>query len=189
MRTLGLLAVVLTVLLMGLWTVAAGIMPTSRGNDRNIQILDDCDPADPAWSPTGGCSLKPHEGDVTNQEFGALLSSPLGLGGILIGHPSWRNSPSYLSTERGKSVRIENLGGRTHTFTNVANFGGGRVPPLNGSGTLAIAPECVPPLAVDLAPGDSVELKDLSEGLHLYQCCIHPWMRAAIRVGPKQNGK
>jgi hypothetical protein len=47
------------------------------GNDNNISVMDDCLPGDPGWNPTGGCTLKPHQGDVPQAEFFALLTSPL----------------------------------------------------------------------------------------------------------------
>lgn len=59
---------------------------------RQIAILDDCDSRDPAWAPTGGCLLR--EGAVAEAEFGLLLGSPLSLS--TVGHPAWRNEPSYL---------------------------------------------------------------------------------------------
>jgi hypothetical protein len=44
---------------------------------------------------------------------------------------SRRASPaSYVKVEAGETVVVTNTGGRTHTFTEVAQFGGGRVPPL-----------------------------------------------------------
>jgi plastocyanin len=179
------IAVMALLVLAGAWKLGGVIAVASdQSNDNNIAILDDCDPADPTWTPVGGCTLKPHQGDVSRAEFGQLLFSPLGGGpmGVLIGHPSWRNEPSYLSTEQGKTIRVKNEGGRPHTFTQVAQFGGGRVPPgLNGA--LVPAPECVATEpANDLLPGDRVEISELDPGLHKYQCCIHPWMRAAIRV-------
>jgi len=181
MRSVG-LTVLFLVIITGAWTLTDRALAGSKSNDARVAILDDCEPSDPAWTPSGGCSLKPQEGDVTNAEFGALLFSPLGPGGVLIGHPSWRNEPSYISTFFGRKIQVENLGGRTHTFTRVANFGGGRVPPLNGA--LAPAPECLAG-ALNLPPGAGVDLQGLGEGLHKFQCCIHPWMRAAIRVTPK----
>lgn len=163
----------------------AGDPSFSFGADEQFQaprvaILDACDPADPAWAPTGGCLLR--KGDVTNAEFGALLRSPLYTG--LVGHPAWRNEPSYLSVRDGMPIRVTNEGGRPHTFTRVAAFGGGRVPPLNVGVTPA--PECqVAPGANDptqVAPGDMLTVEDLPAGLHRFQCCFHPWMRASIRV-------
>jgi hypothetical protein len=79
---------------------------------------------------------------------------------------------------------VANLGGRLHTFTPVAQFGGGRVPPLNIG--LTVAPECAS-TAFDVAPGDRLELSGLSAGNHRYQCCIHPWMRAMVKVGYGQE--
>ena len=98
----------------------------------------------------------------------------------LIGHPSWRNEPSYLSVDSGKTVHVTNSGGRTHTFTEVANFGGGFVGVLNVGLTQAL--ECNPETVTQLLPGATDEVNGLAPGLHKFQCCIHPWMRAAIRV-------
>ncbi len=146
---------------------------------KRIVIRDDCDPDDPAWAPTGGCALR--EGDVNNAEFGDELASPLSL--AVIGHQAWRNDPPYLTIEEGEDVRVRNRGGRVHTFTEVAEFGGGKVPvpPLNLG--LTQAPEC--PASTNLPPGARLRLTDLSVGNHRFQCCIHPWMRAIIKVKPE----
>lgn len=153
-----------------------------NGNDNRIDIVDDCLPGDPAWDPTGGCTLKPHQGDVSALEFNALLRSPRTnpANAILIGHPSWRNEPAHLTVRPGKSVRVTNRGGRGHTLTKVAEFGGGRVPPLNIG--LTASPECAAGLTVDLPPGAATTIAIADPGLHKLQCCIHPWMRATIRV-------
>ena len=153
--------------------------PATADEDRNrkIAIRDDCDPDDPTWAPTGGCSLP--DGDVNRAEFNGELVSPLSLS--TIGHQAWRNEPSYLKIDTRDSVRVTNRGGRIHTFTEVANFGGGRVPPLNVG--LAPAPECAS--AVDVPPGGRVEITDLEPGNHRFQCCIHPWMRALVKVQEK----
>ena len=161
---------------------ASAVFSQSRSsgedNNRKIAMRDNCDPSDPLWAPTGGCSLR--DGDVSFAEFGAFLTSPLTIApnAHLVGHPAWRNEPSYLSIESGKSVRVSNEGGRAHTFTEVAQFGGGFVPQLNIG--LTPAPNCA--TAVPVEPGGSVELL-LGDGLHRFECCIHPWMRAAVRVG------
>jgi plastocyanin len=141
---------------------------------RFIAIRDDCDPNDPGWAPTGGCLLK--RGDVTLAEFNAELNSALAAS--VVGHQAWRNDPSYLKIESGKNVRVANEGGRVHTFTEVAQFGGGRVPPLSRG--LVPAPECAG--AMNIPPGERIEIDGLAPGNHRFQCCIHPWMRALIKV-------
>lgn len=150
--------------------------------DNRIVMMDNCLPGDPAWNPTGGCTQRPSLGDVSNEEFGRLLLSPLISG--LVGHPSWRNEPSHITTtSRGGPVRVTNRGGRAHTLTRVAEFGGGSVPPFNVGMTRA--PECPPtPDGVQdaLAPGESTTLTGLEPGLNKFQCCFHPWMRATVRV-------
>lgn len=143
---------------------------------REIAIRDDCDPRDPGWIPTGGCALR--RGDVTLAEFNGELDSPLAL--AVVGHQAWRNDPPYLEIETRRDVRVRNEGGRVHTFTKVANFGGGKVPSPALNEGLAMAPEC--PASVDLAPGGEMHVSGLAEGNHRFQCCIHPWMRALIKV-------
>lgn len=82
---------------------------------------------------------------------------------------------------------MTNDGGRDHTFTPVAQFGGGRVPPLNIG--LTAAPECLLPPGTPntedpyfLAPGGKLVLDGLTGGNHRFMCCIHPWMVALIKV-------
>jgi plastocyanin len=182
MRTLAIVGAAMT-LLVGFWAIGNfTAWAQVDGNDNNIAVVDDCLPGDPGWDPTGGCSLKPHQGDVSTAEFFSLLTSPLTNppNAFLIGHPSWRNDPSHLTTPRGKTVRVTNKGGRGHTFTEVANFGGGFVPQLNIG--LSQAPQCTPTGTIPLPPGATVTLTGLLPGLHKFQCCIHPWMRATIRV-------
>ncbi len=45
------------------------------------------------------------------------------------------------------------------------------------------APECENPAALTFVPyGGSQTLTGLEPGLYKFQCCIHPWMRGAVRV-------
>ena len=142
---------------------------------QKIDILDYCDPTDPAWAPTGGCALK--DGDVTFAEFNALLDSVLSPTTV-VGHPAWRFEPTFAETQPDDKLNVFNLGGRGHTFTEVAAFGGGFIPALSKG--LIMAPECAS--ATVIQPGTRVVLSGLSEGDHKFQCCIHPWMRAYIEV-------
>ena len=160
-------------------TASAALNSRDAHGSHQVAVLDDCDPNDPDWNATGGCVLR--GGVVTEDEFGVLLTSPRSLS--VVGHPAWRMEPSYLRVSAGTSVRISNDGGRAHTFTEVAQFGGGFVGLLNIG--LTQAPECVPtaPTVNALPPGEGLQLDNLTPGNHRYQCCIHPWMRALIKVG------
>jgi len=125
-----------TALTLGLWLLSLGATPEKlvAATSHDIQVTDDCDPnAD--WG-TNGCLRD--EGSVSRAEFGEFLLSPLA--SAVVGHPSWRNEPGYVTLDLGQKLKVKNTGGRTHTFTEVANFGGGRVPPLNVG--LTPAPEC-----------------------------------------------
>ena len=148
--------------------VVAGV--AAADGPRRISVLDDCDPTDPGWTPTGGCFLL--DGQVTFAQF--FAAAP-------IGHPAWRNDPSYMKIKADKNVQVINNGGRDHTFTAVADFGGGIVFPLNLPGQ-ATVPECGNFGSSLLTPGAELRLEDLQPGIHKYQCCFHPWMRAEIRV-------
>lgn len=194
-----------TKLVFGLAVLAAVVIaaPALRGQDddnddnagnRKILLVDDCDPADPNWAPVG-CLQE--DGDVTAAEFNAFLRSPLydnqapfGVepGLFLVGHPSWRNDPSHVVIEEGKRISVRNVGGRPHTFTEVAQFGGGLIPPLNVGfpppppppAGVGMAPACA--ASVRMEPGDRARLTASGEGIHRFQCCFHPWMRATVRV-------
>jgi len=184
------------IVLLGVAAVCVTARPANVEAHRDgasVALIDDCDPSDPAWAPVG-CLQK--RGDVTAAEFNAFLRSPLydndgdpasTAGQFLVGHPSWRNEPGHLVVEDGDRIRIANEGGRPHTFTKVAEFGGGRVPPLR-VGT-EMAPECAPPPVgttdpYQVNPGDKLKLKVSGEGIAKFQCCFHPWMRATVRVVP-----
>jgi len=171
--------IAVTLLVAGMATgslVAPWTKPVIADDDdvKKITLRDDCDPTDPLWNPTGGCKLE--KGDVNFMEFNGELSSPLSLS--VIGHQAWRIDPSYRKVEADETLRVRNAGGRTHTFTEVKNFGGGRVPPLNMG--LIMAEECK--TATNIPAGTSMQVSGLSVGNHRFQCCIHPWMRAIVKV-------
>jgi hypothetical protein len=167
-----------TALTLGLWLLSPGATPERlvAASSHHIQVTDDCDPnAD--WG-ANGCLRD--EGSVSRAEFGAFLLSPLA--SAVVGHPSWRNEPGYVTLDLGQKLKVKNTGGRTHTFTEVADFGGGRVPQLSFGLTPAL--ECA--ASADLLPGGRVDVADLGLGNHRFQCCIHPWMRAAVEVVPEE---
>ncbi len=164
------LALVVSICLMGTTMVVA--------DDKKVTILDACDPAT-FNAAIGDGTCVDVGGTVTFSEFISPNILPEG-------HPGWSNQPSYLKIKPGEKVKIMNKGGETHTFTKVAAFGGGFIPLLNSESPLA--PECVSPggapnpAVVFIPSGGKREVKGLHTGTHLFECCIHPWMRAAITV-------
>jgi plastocyanin len=168
---------------------AVALIATVAVAGSRVAVLDECDPATFNATPPVGPGLgticdENFNGDVTFAEFLSLLPP---------GHPAWRNEPSWLAVKSGKKVKVKNEGGEDHTFTEVAEFGGGYVPELNEPLGLTPVPECAggpanPAVASSfLEPGASVQVAGLDEGTHLFQCCIHPWMRAAIKVEEKRE--
>src|SRR5206468_3537377 len=97
----------------------------------------------------------------------------------------WQFVPSQLSIRIGEAITAVNEGGEVHSFTLVRAFGGGRVPAINtAAGNLVPAPECVNLPASELIPPAHtfVTAYPVVSGTNLYQCCIHPWMRAVVTV-------
>ena len=186
MQKLAILASGLAVLV-GLWVTGTKVTTAQvNSNNPNVALVDNCDPATfNASVGPGTCATTPHQHDTTFLEFIGLLFSPLA--NNVIGHPAWQFSPGYISVPAGHTVRATNAGGEGHTFTEVTAFGGGFLPFLNGvggpAGTVPLAPAAaclaLPGIVV---PGDTVQIEGLSPGVHKFQCCIHPWMRAVVDV-------
>ena len=101
------------------WMVTTVLNAQVRGADANVNMMDNCSEDDAGYNDFGGCpegapfpGSKSYTGDVSVAEFFALLFSPLAPGGQVIGHPSWRNEPSYLSIRAGQNLKVNNRGGR-----------------------------------------------------------------------------
>lgn len=140
----------------------------SGGSERLVTIFDACD--GPTFSAahiecdrTSGITLESFIGELTTHgSVGA-----------------WHFAPSMVNVSVGQTLLAVNRGGEGHTFTEVEHFGGGIIPLLNQlSGNPVPAPECAD--AAVIPPGGR-QTDDVDEdGTELYQCCIHPWMRAVV---------
>ena len=99
---------------------------------------------------------------------------------------NWDFEPDTLTVDEGTPITAVNQGGEPHTFTEVAHFGGGFIPPLNGGEDAA--PECsagfssVAVARTRILQGSQLQVTGLSKGVHNFQCCIHPWMRMTVVV-------
>jgi hypothetical protein len=102
----------------------------------------------------------------------------------------WRFQPNHIELDRGATLTAVNEGGEVHTFTRVAKFGGGVIPLLNTlSGNPDVAPECTTLEADDMvAPGATYTAELNTDKLQHFQCCIHPWMRADVRLKHGDHG-
>jgi plastocyanin len=98
------------------------------------------------------------------------------------GHPDpkWDFEPDNLTVDEGTPIIAVNQGGEPHTFTEVAQFGGGFIPPLNDGQTAAR--ECalgfssVAVARTRILQGSQLQFTGLSKGEH------HPWMRMTVVV-------
>jgi len=172
--------------------IAAAVFADSS---ERFRIRDECDPATfNADPPTGpGLGVICDEAAGGNETFADFIAE---ITATQQAH-HWRFQPDRTHLDRGESTSIESVGGETHTFTRVANFGGGVVPGLNDlSGAGPTVPECgspatgpLPPSPTNFivqaltdVPGPTAGSAALPRGTTKWQCCIHPWMRSTITV-------
>jgi len=155
---------------------AAAATLTADDGVRTVQIRDDCDPATFNADPPAGPGLGVicgGDGDTTFGDFIAELQATQTA-------EKWRFNPTSTDDTR---LMARNRGGETHTFTPVANFGGGIIPGLNAlSGNPVEAPECADGAkfgASVVPPGTSSKTITAKAG-DRFQCCIHPWMRTTV---------
>src|SRR5215208_7821601 len=117
--------------------------------DKKIRLLDDCEPT--TFNAVLGDGACVGNGHTTFAEFIEELEETQDA-------HKWRNQPSQMHLNVDRSTLIENRGGETHTFTPVADFGGGFVTELNGiSGNPVPAPECLSLGAIVFIPAGGVE--------------------------------
>jgi hypothetical protein len=177
---------------MGLGLFAVG-NAFSDEEHRGVTMRDDCDPA--SFNANVGPGSCIGDGKTTFGDFVADLTDDHFVA-------AWRFDSRRFEVERRRSLELKNRGGETHTFTRVANFGGGFVGFLNAlSNNPTPAPECAaladgalvpqPPSATNIfvpadseADGPRAGSSALPPGTTKWQCCIHPWMRSTITVAP-----
>jgi plastocyanin len=153
----------------------AGSMGFAAGI-RTVSMKDQCDPASfNAAFGAGTCTG--HNGGVSLNTFLQQLTQAQKAG-------AWHFAPGQVHLRDGDAFQVRNTGGETHTFTEVNQFGGGFVDFLNQlSGTPVPAPECLQLAPADFVPAGGVTAPEAeTPGVHHYQCCIHPWMRADVVV-------
>ncbi|MBV8140360.1 MAG: hypothetical protein JO121_32680 [Deltaproteobacteria bacterium] len=166
--------------------LSAGVSYTqaqSQPNFAQVVALDECDPATVNTATGAGPDF------CKNVALGAstTLQDLLAKAAAGTPDPKWDFEPDSLTIKQGQVISVVDQGGEPHTFTEVKQFGGGFIPGLNGPGE-SVVPECAggfSALAVAktrILQGSQLEVIGLSKGKHLFQCCIHPWMRIEVDV-------
>ena len=145
-----------------------------------VVALDECDPA--TFNAALGSDF------CRNVTLGAstTLSDLFAKAAAGTPDPGWDFEPDILHITKGTTLIVVDQGGEPHTFTKVKRFGGGFIPQLN-AGEDAV-PECVGGFSrvavakTRILQGSQLQITGLSKGKHLFQCCIHPWMRMEVEV-------
>jgi plastocyanin len=171
-------------LLAGCLIFAGATHVLAQGNPQRVAqvvALDECDPT------TFNDALGPDF--CKNVALGAFTTLSDLFAEAQSGHPDpkWDFEPDTLKIKQGTTVSVVDQGGEPHTFTEVAHFGGGFIPQLNGPNEHTI-PECsggfaeVKVARTRMLQGSQLQITGLSQGEHRFQCCIHPWMRVKVEV-------
>jgi plastocyanin len=155
----------------------------SQPNFAQVVALDECDPATfntPAGAGPDFCK------NVTLGAF-TTLADLFAKAAAGTPDPNWDFEPDSLTIKQGQVISVVDQGGEPHTFTEVRQFGGGFISGLNGPGE-SVVPECaggfsnVAVARTRILQGSHLDVLGLSKGTHLFQCCIHPWMRIEVDV-------
>jgi plastocyanin len=147
-----------------------------------VVALDECDPATFNLPSNAGPGFCKNVAVGYSTTFSTLFSEAADKNP----DPKWDFEPDTLTVNEGTPIIAVNEGGEPHTFTEVAHFGGGFIPPLNGGENAA--PECaagfssVAVARTRILQGSQLRVTGLSKGEHNFQCCIHPWMRMTVVV-------
>ena len=170
---------------------AAHARAQGNGNSPNVAqvvALDECDP--PSFNAVAGESGGGFCHNVSLSAFGYGTTLTDLLNGAEAGtpDPGWDFEPDVLTIKQGTTVSVVDQGGEPHTFTEVNAFGNGFLPPLNPGSSARVIPECqggfknIAVARTRVVQGSRLDVTGLSKGKHLFQCCIHPWMRMEVDV-------
>jgi len=170
-------------LLAGGFLLAGATQSLAQNNSptpAQVVALDECDPA------TFNAVLGP--AFCHNVTLGAFttLSDLFAKAAAGTPDPNWDFEPDTLHIKKGTPIIVVDQGGEPHTFTEVKQFGGGFIPGLNsGEETVSECSGGFANIAVArtrILQGSQLQVSGLSKGEHLFQCCIHPWMRTKVEV-------
>ena len=162
---------------------AAQVVAQDNPTPAQVVVLDECEPA------SFNAALGPDF--CKNVTLGAFttLSDLFAKAAAGTPDPNWDFEPDVLHIKKGTPLLVVDQGGEPHTFTEVKHFGGGFIPELNsGEATVSECSGGFKNIAVArtrILQGSQLQVSGLAKGDHLFQCCIHPWMRMTVEVSDK----
>ena len=165
------------------WLHVYAIAQDGSRDIAQVVALDECDPATFNQLSAAGPEFCRNVAVGAQTRFANLFAEAA----AGTPDPNWDFEPDTLTVRKGTIVSVVDQGGEPHTFTEVAKFGGGFVPGLNGPGE-TVVPECsggfsrVAVAKTRILQGSQLIIAGLSKGKHLFQCCLHPWMRMEVDV-------
>ena len=161
------------------------VTATAIAGQAKVVILDECDPN--TFNPVFG---NPALGNIACLNVGGAETLTMFGAFLPTGDPLWAFFPAQININEGDTIVVSSEGGENHTFTEVAQFGNGFIPilnnPTNSTNTIA---ECKGGFsnnnvaATRIVARSSTVITGLKAGKHLFECCIHPWMRMEVDVG------
>jgi plastocyanin len=156
---------------------SAANSPKGR-SDVTVSMMDACDPA--TFNAMFGDGTCIRSGGVTLDQFIAQLTKFGSIG-------AWHFAPPTANVRVGQTFVATNKGGEVHTFTEVAQFGGGIIDQLNQiTHAGATTPECAALEGDDFVPPGGTYTESVDHtGTLKFQCCIHPWMRLEATASSK----
>jgi plastocyanin len=163
--------------------LAGAIHPDSPPSVAQVVALDECDPT--TFNAVVGPDFCKNVA-LAHLGYATTLQSLFAKAAAGTPDPGWDFEPDTLEIARGTILSVVDQGGEPHTFTEVAQFGGGFITGLNGGEQTV--PECtggfsnVAVAKTRILQGSQTQITGLSKGEHFFQCCIHPWMRMKVEV-------
>lgn len=172
------------ILLAGSLSLAGAANALAQPNPPTAQVvvLDECDPT------SFNSALGPDFCKNITLGYYTTLSALFAGAENGTPDPGWDFEPDQLTIKQGTGLIVVDQGGEPHTFTEVKAFGNGFLPPLNPGSATSVIPECnggfsnVAVAKTRILQGSQLDISGLSKGKHLFQCCIHPWMRMEVDV-------
>src|SRR5256884_5897280 len=113
-----------------LWFAPAALAQEDTATPVQIVALDECDPT--TFNAVLGPDFCKNVALAFVTDFATKFADLFAKVAAGAPDPGWDFEPDSVTIQKGTRLIVVNQGGEPHTFTEVAKFGGGFIPPLNG---------------------------------------------------------